>query len=122
GEYLGLGAAAHSFINGQRIANRDSLDDYLSALAVGELPRCEVENIDLPTALSEAIILGLRLNDGVYLDDIERQFSIDLLSRFKIEIAELSSLGLIIIENRNLKLTARGRLMGNEVFIRFLPS
>jgi oxygen-independent coproporphyrinogen-3 oxidase len=122
GEYLGLGAAAHSFIDGQRIANTGNLDDYLAALASGKLPQRETETIDEMTALTETVILGLRLKAGVSLDDIGRVFSIDLHSRYAAEIAELSALGLVETSGGRLRLTLRGRLLGNEVFIRFLSS
>ncbi len=122
GQYLGLGVAAHSFLDGKRIANTGDLDEYLATLASGRLPRQDIEAIDEATALSEAIILGLRLADGVSLGDIGRAFSINLQSRYAAEIAELSALGLVEISGDRLRLTPKGRLLGNEVFIRFLPA
>jgi oxygen-independent coproporphyrinogen-3 oxidase len=122
GEYLGLGVAARSFFDGKRIANTANLDEYLATLASGRLPRQDIEEIDEATALSEAIILGLRLTDGVSLGDIGRAFSINLQSRYAAEIAELSALGLVETSGDRLRLTPKGRLLGNEVFIRFLPA
>jgi oxygen-independent coproporphyrinogen-3 oxidase len=121
GEYLGLGVAAHSFVDGQRIANTSSLDDYMSQVASG-VPSREIEKIDGSTALAEAIILGLRLTEGVSLDDIGRHFGIDLHGRYSTQIGELSELGLVEMSGGRLCLTPRGRLLGNEVFVRFLPS
>lgn len=118
--YLGLGVAAHSFLDGKRIANTSNLDQYLSSLSAGRLPPQSIEVIDKATALSEAIILGLRLNAGVSADDIKARFGIDLHRRFANEIAECSSLGLLEESNDHLRLTPRGRLLGNEVFMRFL--
>jgi len=118
--YLGLGVAAHSFINSERTANTSDLDAYLSCLSEGRLPIQTTETISAIAALSEAIILGLRLNDGVSVDDIEAHFGIDLHSRFAAEIAECSSLGLLDEQDDRLRLTPRGRLLGNEVFTRFL--
>ncbi len=118
--YLGLGVAAHSFLDHKRIANTSDLDEYLSCLANGRLPPQTAEVISEATALSEAIILGLRLNQGVSADDIKAHFSIDLYSRFANEIAELVSLGLLECLEDRIKLTPRGRLLGNEVFMRFL--
>jgi len=118
--YLGLGVAAHSFLDGKRIANTSDLDEYLSALSEGKLAPQTVEVIGKATALSEAIILGLRLNEGVSADDIEAHFGIDLHERFANEIAELVSLGLLECLEDRIRLTPRGRLLGNEVFMRFL--
>ena len=118
--YLGLGVAAHSFLDNQRIANTSDLDEYLASLSQGKLPPQTVEIIDAAAALSEALFLGLRLDEGVSADDIQARFSIDLYSRFGSEITELLSFGLLVREGDRIKLTPRGRLLGNEVFMRFL--
>jgi oxygen-independent coproporphyrinogen-3 oxidase len=118
--YLGLGVAAHSFLDGKRIANTSGLDEYLPCLSAGNLPPQSIEAIDDKAALSEALFLGLRLDKGVSAGDIRRQFGIDLYSRFGNEVAELLELGLLEREGDTIRLTPRGRLMGNEVFIRFL--
>ena len=78
------------------------------------------ETISATAALSEAIILGLRLNEGISADDIKAHFGIDLHSRFAAEIAECSSQELLEEQDGRLRLTSRGRLLGNEVFMRFL--
>ncbi|MGI2335214.1 MAG: radical SAM family heme chaperone HemW [Dehalogenimonas sp.] len=121
GEYLGLGAAAHSYIENRRFSNTADLDDYIGALVCGRIPRLAEEIIDPETALAEAVILGLRLNRGVSADDISQWFSIDLFSRFAAEIKELAGLGLLDPSDGIIRLTNRGRLLGNEVFLRFLP-
>jgi oxygen-independent coproporphyrinogen III oxidase len=118
--YLGLGVAAHSFLNSTRIANASSLDEYLSALSKGILAPQKVEVIGEAAALSEALFLGLRLNEGISADDIKAAFGIDLYRRFSSEIAECSSFGLLEERGGRLRLTPRGRLLGNEVFMRFL--
>jgi oxygen-independent coproporphyrinogen III oxidase len=119
--YLGVGVAAHSFLDGKRVANTESLDDYLEALGKGRLPAGTSEVIDCKTGLSEAIIVGLRLNEGISVNDIEERFKVNLGSLFGPEIVELEELGLLQEAGGRLRLTARGRLLGNEVFLRFLP-
>ena len=121
GEYLGFGVAAHSFIEGRRVANTTNLDGYLNSLASGVLPPREIENIGDDAALSEAIFLGLRLDEGISMDDIGRHFNIDLNRRYVSEMVELSGLGLVETSGGKLRLTPKGRLLSNEVFIRFLP-
>ena len=122
GEYLGIGIAAHSFIDSRRLSNTQNLDEYLEIIGDGRLPNVEIENITTEMAMSETIFLGLRLEEGISMDDIGRQFSIDLRSQYAAEIAELSGLGLVETSTGRLKLTPKGRLLGNEVFLRFLPS
>ena len=119
--YIGFGVAAHSFIDGKRIANTSVLDEYLSCMAQGQQASQTIETIEPDMAIAESIILGLRLNRGVSADDIQTQFGIDLYSRFAHPIEECISLGLLIRNEDTICLTPRGRLLGNEVFWRFLP-
>ena len=118
---MGLGCGAHSFLGGVRYAATDNLDEYLGALNTGHLPALSAETLTFGTALGEAMMLGLRLNAGVTAGDIRARFRIDLQEYFKSEIAELTALGLIEADGSCLRLTPRGRLLGNEVFLRFLP-
>jgi oxygen-independent coproporphyrinogen-3 oxidase len=119
--YLGLGAAAHSMLGSERRANTSNIERYINALNNGCPPEETVEVIDEKLALAETIILGLRLNRGISADDIQSLFKVDLYQRFATEIADLTAFGLLEREGARLKLTPRGRLLGNEVFWRFLP-
>ena len=122
GEYLGLGVAAHSFAGGTRTANVSDTDTYVSRLNDRQSAGDFEEIITPELALAEALILGLRLTRGVSADDIGRRFGIDLFDRYAAEINELHSFGLLETDGRDyLRLTRRGRLLGNEVFLRFLP-
>ncbi len=119
--YLGMGVAAHSFEGVTRQANTSSLDEYLAALERGSLPPVAIDAIGPESALGEAVMLGLRLNQGIEADDIQRRFKVNLMHRFSAEIAELTALGLLETGEGRLRLTQRGRMLGNEVFMRFLP-
>jgi oxygen-independent coproporphyrinogen-3 oxidase len=120
--YIGVGVAAHSYLNGHRLANTSDLDRYINAFQDKTIPPSEIdEEINPELQCSEAIILGLRLGQGINLDSINNRFSIDLLSRFTEQVSTLTSLGLLECAGRHLRLTRRGRLLGNEVFWQFLP-
>lgn len=60
GDYLGLGCAAHSLMNGARFANTASLEDYLAGKA-GEPPEALTER----DIYEERVMLGLRTKNGV---------------------------------------------------------
>jgi len=122
GDYLGLGCGAHSFLDGVRCAGTNNLDEYLAALGAGRVPPQTADATDPKNALGEAVMLGLRLNAGVSADDIWARFKIDLQEYFRVEITELIALGLITASEGCLRLTPRGRLLGNEVFLRFMPN
>jgi len=122
GDYLGVGVAAHSYMNGQRYANTQDLDSYLAAYN-NDNPniRDMEERIGPELELAEAVILGLRLTRGINIDDINSRFNVNLLDRYRDQVEELTSLGLVENDAKSISLTPRGRLMGNEVFWRFLP-
>jgi len=120
--YLGAGVAAHSYINGHRLANTTDLDRYLNAFSCNLPPARELdEEIGPELQLSETVILGLRLSEGIGLDDIKHRFGIDLLRHYEQQVGETASLGLLECASRHVRLTRRGRMLGNEVFWRFLP-
>ncbi|MEE8472199.1 MAG: coproporphyrinogen III oxidase family protein, partial [Dehalococcoidia bacterium] len=79
------------------------------------------EEIGPDLALAETVILGLRLDGGVCVDDIRSRFGIDILARYRPQIEEMAGHGLLESAGRHLQLTRRGRLLSNEVFWRFLP-
>ena len=120
--YLGAGVAAHSYLDGHRLANTTDLDRYLNAFSRNLPPARELdEEIGPELHLSETVILGLRLSEGIGLDDINRRFGIELLRHYEQQVDVTASLGLLECASGRVRLTRRGRLLGNEVFWRFLP-
>ncbi len=123
--YIGIGVAAHSCRNGHRFANTTDLDRYLSHFASKVSSPVSIremeEEITPDLELAESIILGLRLNEGVALSQIKNDYGVDMTSQFGNQITELTNLGLLERNDGHLYLTRNGRLLGNEVFWRFLP-
>jgi oxygen-independent coproporphyrinogen-3 oxidase len=120
--YLGVGVAAHSSLNGRRTANTESMDKYLAAFSSNSQPALELdEQISPELKLAETVILGLRLCDGVCIDEIQNRFGVDLLLFYNHHIEELTSSGLLEYKDRHIRLTRRGRLLSNDVLWRFLP-
>ena len=75
--------------------------------------------------MAETIILALRLNEGLDLADFAARFATDVPMAYPGVVEQLTSWGLVEhVEEpvtRRLRLSERGRLVGNEVFERFLP-
>ena len=121
--YLGIGVAAHSYLDGHRLANTGSLDDYLAAFSRGVLPEREMdEKISPELQIAETVILGLRLDAGIGVDSLSNRCGADLRMRYHRPLSEMTELGLLEYTGGNLRLTRRGRLLSNEVFWRFLPA
>jgi oxygen-independent coproporphyrinogen-3 oxidase len=72
--------------------------------------------------MAETMMLGLRLTqEGVAQADFRRRFGLALQEVYGDVIDELVATGLLAWDQVRLRLTARGRLLGNQVFGRFLP-
>jgi oxygen-independent coproporphyrinogen-3 oxidase len=66
------------------------------------------------------MFLGLRLLDGMDLNQASHEAGIDLGARYQAEIGELIDLGLLEQEGSCLRLTQEAYLIANQVFTRFL--
>ncbi|MCZ6876348.1 MAG: radical SAM family heme chaperone HemW, partial [bacterium] len=66
-EYLGMGVAAHSFLQGQRFWNTQDLIGYIECLENDRSPRLDTERLSPISARREQIWLGLRTSQGVSL-------------------------------------------------------
>jgi len=120
--YIGIGTSSHSWIDNHRLGNTCNLNEYLASPA-GNLPLLPAisEYISPELELAETVILGLRLDTGIGIDDINNRFGVDLMGHYGQTIEELREAGLLRFAGGRLILTAPGRLLGNEVFWRFLP-
>jgi oxygen-independent coproporphyrinogen-3 oxidase len=73
------------------------------------------------TSMQETLMLGLRLTrEGVSDQAFYDRFEEGLMVIFKKDIIELQNLNLVEWCGDSLRLTKRGRLLGNQVFMRFV--
>jgi oxygen-independent coproporphyrinogen-3 oxidase len=119
--YLGFGVDAHSMlvsaapdIEAVRFAAPDSLEQYMNKRG---LQRTEVSH---RAALEESFFLGLRLNRGVNLRELSAEFGEEAIENARAAIAEFVEGGLMERRGDLVCLTARGRLLSNEVFEKFI--
>lgn len=119
--YLGVGAGAHSSFAGYRYADLLTPATYVARALAGESTVDNVEQISEDLAMGETLMLGLRLAEGVSLDDFAARFGRSIDAVYGATLSELAAVGLLARESGRLVLTPRGRFLGNEVFGRFLP-
>ena len=142
--YLAFGAGAHGYANGYRYSNVLRIKTYIDRLTNYELP---ITNYAFPLTpatvnqhrqtedddMGEFMMTGLRLTrEGVTEADFRSRFGRGLLDVYPKEIDELIRLGLLEWHKETseapkngetsevLRLTKRGRLLGNQVFMRFV--
>ncbi len=118
--YFGFGAGAHSFDGETRYSNVLHPRDYIARIQAGQSARAGSETITPEMARSETMFLGLRLlQEGVSAEQFAARHG-QSLDVFAPRIAELVDLGLLERVGSRIRLTPRGRLLSNQVFIRFL--
>jgi oxygen-independent coproporphyrinogen-3 oxidase len=118
--YLGLGLDASSALQtDDSYVLRSKTSDDLTAYLDGSEPS-ETAWLSLDRQHEEAWFLGLRLNSGVDTAALEEEFGSDRV-RPALDVAQrLAADGLVIFEGSCVQLSARGRLLSNEVFQEFL--
>ena len=80
------------------------------------------EPIDLEMQMAETMMLGLRLSEGVAATGFEQRFHQNLMDTYPTIIKELEALRLLRWKGDALTLTDQGKLLGNEVFMRFVAN
>jgi len=68
----------------------------------------------------EAWFLGLRLNAGVDVGAVEREFGAEMVGPAMEVVGRLVEDGLVSSDGRTVRLTERGRLLSNDVFQEFI--
>lgn len=119
-EYIGLGAGAHGYVNGKRYSNHGPIKKYMQTIDTGEQPLMMQKEVTTVEKMEEEMFLGLRKNEGVSLAKFEERYGLTLRDVYGKELDELFQRELLVLENNFVRLTSRGRFMGNEVFQYFL--
>ena len=134
--YIGLGAGAHGWFGGRRYSEARPIHGYLARVAAalegtsreGDVDRLlpggavvESEAIPIELEMAETAMLGLRLVSGLDLGAFARRYGRDFEAVFGERLAEVSAAGLLERVGASVRLSERGRLLGNEVFACLLP-
>ncbi|WP_446742770.1 radical SAM family heme chaperone HemW [Silvibacterium acidisoli] len=119
--YLGLGLDAHSMLRAEdgaamRFATTDELPGYMEA------PSWQPRRLAREEELEETWFLGLRRNAGVNLRELAAQFGEETVREIQPTLVDLECEDLIVLSGSEVRLTARGRMVSNEVFERFLAT
>ncbi len=107
-DYLGLGPGAASRSGRRRWTNKPSLKDYVDALRLGEEPPREEDVLSEDTDITERLIFGFRLTQGVDL----RRFSgasPRLRQHWNATLQNLRKTGLVERSDGAWRLTREGR-------------
>ncbi|PWT97931.1 MAG: hypothetical protein C5B53_07375 [Candidatus Melainabacteria bacterium] len=116
GEYLGFGVGAHRYVGGYRTSNWRSLGRYLRDYMGNQT----IELIEPSTRLREAIMLGLRMTDGIDLRRFSQEYGVNILEQFGQSIERLKAGDFIEVNNHQLKLSSKGVPVSNSIIAEFI--
>ncbi|OQX10630.1 MAG: hypothetical protein BWK76_20400 [Desulfobulbaceae bacterium A2] len=115
GDYLGLGAAAVSCLNGRRWSNERDPARYCEILQAGNDPLVDEETLPPEARFRETVMLGLRTIAGVDLAELQRRFGLDARSYYGDTLNALLRQGLLELAGPHLRLTRTGLPLANRV-------
>ncbi len=120
GEYISFGPFAHSCFENKRYNNISDIKYYCENIKEPDKFRQLNEVLGKESKMFEYIMLRLRMNSGIIIEDFNREFEKDFMSIYKNQIKNLLEYQLIDINNGRLKLTKKGMDVSNYVFEQFL--
>lgn len=106
-EYLGIGASAHSFVNGKRFYYERSIDGFIN----GKPPI----NDGFGGDEEEYIMLALRLCEGLNFEKFSKKFGHSFSDSSLKKAKELEKYGLVTVNESGISLTVNGFLVSNSV-------
>ncbi len=119
--YIGMGAGAYSSFGNRRFSDERDPLAYIKQLKTGRIPEAESEVIEHEQAMAETAFLALRTAIGLHLPTFEQRFAQSFAQFVGNRLRVVEEAGLLEQEDGWLRLSQRGRLLGNEVFLRLLP-
>ncbi len=119
-EYIGVGAGAHGYVDGVRYSNAGPLKKYMSPLEEGERPILNTHAVPVHEKMEEEMFLGLRKTSGVSLLHFQNKFQKPIQTVYGTILEKEVAKGNLEISGDFVRLTRKGRFVGNEVFEQFL--
>lgn len=113
--YLGLGPAAHSFLENRRWWNKGALSGYLEDLQAGDAPIASSETLEKDALRLEALYLGCRTKEGIHLEKFNERFECDLLLEKAGILKILEEKGFVQIESGYLRPTRSGLAVADSL-------
>ena len=120
GEYLGLGAAAASYLAGERRANAGDVGEYCARVEAGRSPAEAAERLGAEKRAREALMLGLRLCRGVDLAEFRVRTGFEAGELFGPALAGHLAAGRAELSGGRLRLTLDGLLVANTIMAEFI--
>lgn len=121
-EYIGLGVAAHSYLDNKRYSNTESIENYIKNINSAEFDK-NITIHEIQTKedkQNEYMILGLRKIEGVDIREFANKFKENPMKLYKNELDKLIKEELVEINKNKIRLSNKGLDLANLVFEEFI--
>lgn len=121
-EYVGFGVAAHSYTNGVRYSNIESVENYIYHFQINKQEDNFIfhEKQTEESKQKEFMLLGLRKIEGVSIQDFKQKFGLNPIYLYHNELEKLVNNKLLEIDGNVIKLTKNGIDLANLVWQKFI--
>ena len=121
-EYIGFGAAAHSYTNGVRYSNVEQIEEYIYHFQIGKPENNFIfhEKQNKQSAQKEYMLLGLRKLKGISIQNFKQKYGENPIYLYHNELEKLVNEGLLEIDGDDIKLTKEGLNLANLVWEEFV--
>ncbi len=116
GEYLGLGLGAHSHMGKSRFNNYTGMSKYLELVDKGKKPISDKINLSYNDQVSETMFMGLRMMEGISVDDFQNSFGKSPWEIYGCRLEKLKNKKMLQYNKNFIRLTKKGIRLGNQVF------
>ena len=114
-EYIGFGVNAHSYVEGVRYSNTESLEEYIKASDKTIHEKQTIEDMK-----KEYMLLGLRKIEGISIQKFEEKFVENPIFLFRNELKQLVEQDLLEVDGDIIRLTNKGLDLANIVWEEFV--
>ncbi|VYU51961.1 oxygen-independent coproporphyrinogen III oxidase [Clostridium tertium] len=118
--YLGVGSASTSFMDGKRIKNVENVKAYIDGIMDGKSIVLEENDNSREDNIEEFVFMGLRMIEGISKEEFKKRFKVDIYEIYNDEINKNIQKGLLVEDDDRLKLTEKGIEFSNSVMSDFI--
>lgn len=119
-DYYGVGMGAHSLIDDKRYWNEDTLSKYIEAINAKGNAIAGEEILSKQTRLTELLIFGLRMNQGVNVKMIEEKIGVTISQDQQDTLQDLVYTNFLEEKKGQLRTTLQGRLVLDDIAVRLI--
>lgn len=112
-KYYGFGLSAASHTENERIVNIKNISEYLKGNYI-----LEIEKLTRDSKIEYEIILGLRLLNGINIDELSKKYEVDVYHKYSFE--KLIKKGYLIKKNNYIYVSESNLFRLNEILINLI--